>query len=72
VLSFPLLLVPPTRQSPPLYSCPIISIILGLDSTYKQKHAIFDFLSLVYLTEHDDLQFYPFSCKQHNFILLYG
>jgi hypothetical protein len=33
---------------------------------------IFGFLSLVYCTQHDDPQFHPFSCKWHNFILLYG
>jgi hypothetical protein len=29
-------------------------------------------LSLAYLTQHDDLQFHPFSCKLHNFIFLHG
>jgi hypothetical protein len=33
---------------------------------------ILGFLSLAYFTLHDDIQFDPFSCKQHNFILLYG
>jgi hypothetical protein len=62
--SFPLLppVAPPERV--PLFT--IMSYyytFLGLDSAREQKHAIFVFLSLVYLTEHDDLQFHPFSCK---------
>jgi hypothetical protein len=43
-----------------------------LDSASEQKHIIFGFLSLANFTEHDDLQFHPFSFKQHNFILLYS
>jgi hypothetical protein len=49
----------------------IIIIILGLDSIHEQKRGIF-LLSLTYLIQHDGIQFHPFSCKQHNFILLYG
>jgi hypothetical protein len=45
---------------------------LGLVSTYEWKHAIFGFLSLAYLTQHDNIQFHPFSCKHHDFILIYG
>jgi hypothetical protein len=41
----------------------IIAIILGLGSTNKQEHVILGLLSLAYLTQHDDLQFHPFSCK---------
>jgi hypothetical protein len=36
-----------------------------------RKHNVW-FLSLAYLTQHDDLQFHLFSYKWHNFILLYG
>jgi hypothetical protein len=36
----------------------VINTILGLDSEYEQKHEMFGFLSLAYLTQHDDLQFY--------------
>jgi hypothetical protein len=45
---------------------------LGLDSAYEWKHAIFVFLSLAYLTQYYDIQFYPFFCKKDNFILLCG
>jgi hypothetical protein len=36
------------------------------------KQVVFVFLSLTYFPSHGDLQFYPFFCKWHNFILLYG
>jgi hypothetical protein len=41
---FPLLLILP-HTGPLSYSCPIIMtvIILGLDSAYERKHAIFGF-----------------------------
>jgi hypothetical protein len=32
----------------------------------------FTFLCLAYFSQHDDLQFHPFSHKWHNFIFLYG
>jgi hypothetical protein len=50
----------------------IIIIILGLGSTSGQEHVIFGLLDLIYLIQHDDLQFHPLFCKWHNFISLYG
>jgi hypothetical protein len=47
-------------------------IFLGIDNTYEQNHAIFGFSSLAYFIQYDDFQFYSFSWKQHNFILLCG
>jgi hypothetical protein len=47
----------------------IIFIILDLDSTFEQKHAIYGFLSLAYFTQNDDLQSHLLSCKWHHFIL---
>jgi hypothetical protein len=46
--------------------------MLGLDSAYERIHPVFSFLILAYLSQHDDFQFHPFSCKWHNFILLYS
>jgi hypothetical protein len=43
-----------------------------LDYTHGRKHAVFDFLNPDYFAEHGNLQFHPFSCKGHNFILLCG
>jgi hypothetical protein len=47
----------------PRHSCPIIviNIILSVDFTDEQKHVLFGFLSLAYLTVHDNLQFLLFS-----------
>jgi hypothetical protein len=46
---FPLLLILPHTVSL-LYSRPIISIIiLGADSAYERKHAVFDFLAWLIL-----------------------
>jgi hypothetical protein len=57
---------------PSICSYPIIIIIiLGLETTNEGEHGIFGFLSLTYLTQHEDLQFHPFSWKWHNFIFLY-
>jgi hypothetical protein len=50
-----------------IYSCPIIIIniiILNLGSTNEQEYSIFGFLRLVYLTQHDDLQFHSFSASE--------
>jgi hypothetical protein len=61
---------------PLLHSCAVFVIvfiiILVVNSTDEWQHVIFGFLSLTYLTQHDDLQFLPFSRKWHNFIFLYG
>jgi hypothetical protein len=46
--------------------------LLIYNINYRQKYIIFVFLSLTYLSQHDDLKFYTFSCQWHNFILLYG
>jgi hypothetical protein len=32
-------------------------------SGFESEYTIFVFLSMAYLTQHDDLQFYPFSYK---------
>jgi hypothetical protein len=58
---YPFLALPPPRK--PLKTLPVIIvlIILGLSSTNGQEHAVFGLLSLVYLAQHDDLQFHPFS-----------
>jgi hypothetical protein len=37
-----------------------IRITLGPGSTNEQEHVIFEFLRMVYFTQHDDLQFHPF------------
>jgi hypothetical protein len=50
----------------PLYSCAIITIIILMVSvhyTCEQKHAIFGFLILAYLTQPHEPQFHPFPCK---------
>jgi hypothetical protein len=60
------------QKVPHIHSCLIIIIILGLGPTNEQENAIFGLLSLVYLTQYDDLQFHPFSCKWHQFIFLYS
>lgn len=39
---------------------------------HERKYLLFIFLSLVYLTLHDGLQFPPFFYKYHYFVLLYG
>jgi hypothetical protein len=41
----------------------IINNILDKDAKYEQKHGIFSLLSLTYLTQNNDLQFHPISCK---------
>jgi hypothetical protein len=41
------------------HSCYSSITIIGLDSTYKQKHAVFGFLSLAYLAQNYDLHFHP-------------
>jgi hypothetical protein len=41
-------------------------------STKEQERDIFGLLSLAYLAQLDDLQFYTFSCKWQNFIFVYG
>jgi hypothetical protein len=63
---------PPSRIVPHIHSYPIIIISLGLCSTNEWEHEIFGLLSIAYITQHDDLQFHPFSYKWHNFIFLYG
>jgi hypothetical protein len=60
----------PLPNSPPLK---IISYYYyQFRSRYERKYAIFVFLSLDHLIQHNDLQFHPFFCKEHNFIFLYG
>lgn len=49
---------------------PFTSFFTHLDSISEQ-HLILVFLSLGHFINSDDLQFQPFSCKQHNFILFY-
>jgi hypothetical protein len=63
-------LVSPLKIFPHLYSCLIFS--LDLVSAYERKRAVFVFLRLAYFANHDDLWFHTFSCKWHNFILLYS
>jgi hypothetical protein len=45
--------------------------LLALTSIYEVKYVTFVLLNLAYFAYHDNLQFYPFNCKQHNFILIY-
>ena len=45
--------------------------IIFLDSTSKQCHMIFVFLSLACFTQYDNLQFLPCCCIWHYFILYY-
>jgi hypothetical protein len=49
---------PPLWGSPPVMT---MVVSLGLDSAYERKYVIFAFLSLAYLTQHNDLQFHLFS-----------
>jgi hypothetical protein len=45
---------------------------IGLPSTYEGKYTTFAFLILAYFNKHNDIQFHPFTYKQHNSIYLYG
>jgi hypothetical protein len=75
VLSFLLPLLTDLTRQFSKYSHVIIVIIinvLGPGSTNEREDVIFGFLSLAYLTQHDDFLFHLFSFKWYNFIFLYG
>jgi hypothetical protein len=69
----PLSLMPPRPQKVSLLQSFLIVtviIILALECTNDQKYMIVGFFSLRFLTWYP--QFHLFSCKWHNFILIYG
>jgi hypothetical protein len=63
----------PPHQSLPFTLMPhyYFQLLLRLRFYISVKTYNIVFLSLANLTQHDVLQFHPFSCKWHNFILLY-
>jgi hypothetical protein len=67
VFFFPLPLLLFSKTVHYIHSCLIniiiIIIIVSLGSMNEQEHGIFGLLSLVYLAQHYDLQFHPFSHK---------
>ena len=60
---------PSTWYKVPLFF-PIPPLYCELASAYQRKHLPFGFLGLAYFTHYNILQFHPFTCKCHRFILL--
>jgi hypothetical protein len=66
----PLLLIPTPRHPSFTFMSPYHHLDLG--SANEWEHAILGFMNFAHLTQQDDLQFHPLSCKWHNFTFLYG